>query len=670
MSDSLYRFDSVELNWNTRELFRQGEPVAVEPKALELIHYLLLHRDRAVAKDELARALWPDRVISDTVISQTVRKARISLDDDGERQHVIATVRGYGYRFVATLADPPDPSPVADPADRAKPGQGRASARHAGSRPRAARIRLAAFLGVAVLFAGAVTALVSWIGPGTERSFNPAWATPDQPAIVAMLPFYHDQSSVGDRALAQSLTEALHMRLAELSGIEIRSPRVVGLLLEENPGLAELISRAEADFLLSGTLEPALAADRRELGLELSFERAGSLQAVPLGRFSIPFPDSVESLAEFMQERDTIIRRLTETLLPAMVPALADRRPGTHNPDAFRLLLAAIREVRAVQCDSREVDRLLQRSIEVDPDFDHARMALAWVSYAQYRNCGLAPERLIEADAQIERVLAGNAQHPVALLINTLIQVENGRIEEAYERLAPALHVHPTSPQLRLSLAHALTFAGFLDVAGDELDALIDADPLFLSFEKPHLPLAYLYQGRLEDFLDTAPSLDVPSFRYYRAVAELLRGDEPAARTLLEPASRGNPADLASHMSAALLAVLDGHPEAAIAIVDDIAPARSDGPGLNGETLFQLGRLLHLAGAQERALDRFENALAAGFFCLACLENDSGLAELSDHPRWLAMLDAARQRHLAMAERLDPGLRRSRQEPREVAYGF
>jgi len=80
--------------------------VAVEPRVLELIHYLLVNRDRAVDKGELAEQLWPGRFISDTVISQTVRKARAAVGDDGNRQAVICTVRGYGYRFVA------DPEPV------------------------------------------------------------------------------------------------------------------------------------------------------------------------------------------------------------------------------------------------------------------------------------------------------------------------------------------------------------------------------------------------------------------------------------------------------------------------------------------------------------------------------------------------------------------------------
>lgn len=108
--EAVSRFDEFELNWNTRELFRQGDSVAVEPKTLELIHYLLLHRDRAVSRDELAEALWPGRVISDTVISQIVRKARAAVGDDGERQEVIATVRGFGYRFVAAVREVDSPA--------------------------------------------------------------------------------------------------------------------------------------------------------------------------------------------------------------------------------------------------------------------------------------------------------------------------------------------------------------------------------------------------------------------------------------------------------------------------------------------------------------------------------------------------------------------------------
>ncbi len=669
VSDSKLIFGDYELNWSTHELLRRGTQVAVERKALELLHYLLVHRDRTVSKDEISRAIWPDRVVSDSVISQTISKARSAVDDDGERQKFISTVRGFGYRFVHPVKEQRDaPMPL---------GQSERTEPETAPRPenlgQASQRRLVPYLATAALLV-IIVAVAFSLRPGSDADnyINPAWASADRPPLVGILPFHQEQSSVGDRALAQTLVEALHMRLAEMSDIEIRSPRIISLLLEEEPGPGELMAKAEVDFLLSGILEPSLSADRRELNLELILDREGSLQAVPLGRFSIPYPDSAESLASFIMQRDAIVTRLTQTLLPAMVPRLADREIGTLNPDAFRLLLAAIREVRAVQCDSHEVKSMLRRAIEIDQTFDHARMALAWVAYAQFRNCGQSEDVLQEARSQIQQVLARHAHHPVALLINTLIQVENGQIEEACELLQPALEHHPTSPQLRLSLAHALTFAGFLNVAAEELDALIASDPLFLSFEKPHLPLAYFYQGRIDDFLAAAPSLDVPTFRYYRALAELMRGDEAAASALLITAAQGNPADLGTRMSEALLAILDDRSQSAIELITSLTSTPASKAALNGETLFQLGRLLHLAGADEQALDHFELALGAGFFCLACLENDAELATIADHPRWLEIAQEAQQRQLAMVDRLADGplISRLKKHQQQLAHAL
>ncbi len=108
-------FNGFRIDWDQRELTRNGKVVPVEPKTLEFIHFLIQNRHRTLSKDEIAKAVWPDRVISDSVISQTVRKARKALDDDGETQHTIATVRGFGFRFVAPIDDVPGPGQRAAP---------------------------------------------------------------------------------------------------------------------------------------------------------------------------------------------------------------------------------------------------------------------------------------------------------------------------------------------------------------------------------------------------------------------------------------------------------------------------------------------------------------------------------------------------------------------------
>ena len=107
----LYRFAGCELDVAARELRRAGEPVAIQPKVFELIAYLVEHRDRAVDKGEIQDAVWPGVIVTETSLTQAIRKARIAVGDDANLQTVIRTVHGHGYRFVAELE--PDPAPPA-----------------------------------------------------------------------------------------------------------------------------------------------------------------------------------------------------------------------------------------------------------------------------------------------------------------------------------------------------------------------------------------------------------------------------------------------------------------------------------------------------------------------------------------------------------------------------
>jgi DNA-binding winged helix-turn-helix (wHTH) protein len=95
------RFGDCELDLRWRELRRGGSAVTIQPKVFDLIAYLAEHRDRAVGKDELQGAIWPGVLVTETSLTQAVRKARLALGDEGSQQSVIRTVHGHGYRFVA-----------------------------------------------------------------------------------------------------------------------------------------------------------------------------------------------------------------------------------------------------------------------------------------------------------------------------------------------------------------------------------------------------------------------------------------------------------------------------------------------------------------------------------------------------------------------------------------
>ena len=47
-------------------VLRGGEPVSILSKALELLCYLVLHRERAHTRETLAGLLWPDAPVSYT----------------------------------------------------------------------------------------------------------------------------------------------------------------------------------------------------------------------------------------------------------------------------------------------------------------------------------------------------------------------------------------------------------------------------------------------------------------------------------------------------------------------------------------------------------------------------------------------------------------------------
>ncbi len=98
-----YRFQSYVLDLYTRELLRDGLPVPLPARVFECLCCLIQHRDRAVGRDELARAVFARADVSDVQLAQVVLRSRRALGDDGQKQHTIRTVPRYGFRWVAPV---------------------------------------------------------------------------------------------------------------------------------------------------------------------------------------------------------------------------------------------------------------------------------------------------------------------------------------------------------------------------------------------------------------------------------------------------------------------------------------------------------------------------------------------------------------------------------------
>jgi DNA-binding winged helix-turn-helix (wHTH) protein/tetratricopeptide (TPR) repeat protein len=105
MPRPVYRFGDCTIDASARELRQRGALATLSPKVFDCLIYLIEHRDRAVGRDELIAAVWGKTDVTDTLLGQTVLKARRAVGDSGNGQSVIRTVPRFGYRWVAALRE-------------------------------------------------------------------------------------------------------------------------------------------------------------------------------------------------------------------------------------------------------------------------------------------------------------------------------------------------------------------------------------------------------------------------------------------------------------------------------------------------------------------------------------------------------------------------------------
>lgn len=102
-SSAVLYFGAYRLDIAESRLTRDGLPVALRPKAFDLLAALARRPNELVTKDELLDTVWGRRFITEGVIKSIVGELRGALGDDPRQPRWIETVPRRGYRFVGTL---------------------------------------------------------------------------------------------------------------------------------------------------------------------------------------------------------------------------------------------------------------------------------------------------------------------------------------------------------------------------------------------------------------------------------------------------------------------------------------------------------------------------------------------------------------------------------------
>lgn len=81
-----------------------GRGVRIEPKAFDLLLYFIEHPEETLSRERLVADVWGGKFVTDDAVMVAVYALRQAFDDDSRAPKFIETIRGSGYRWIASTS--------------------------------------------------------------------------------------------------------------------------------------------------------------------------------------------------------------------------------------------------------------------------------------------------------------------------------------------------------------------------------------------------------------------------------------------------------------------------------------------------------------------------------------------------------------------------------------
>jgi DNA-binding winged helix-turn-helix (wHTH) protein/tetratricopeptide (TPR) repeat protein/TolB-like protein len=596
-----YAFGPFRLDAATRVLLRDGDMVALPPKAVDVLFVLVESAGRLVEKTELLAKAWPDTFVEDGNLSVnifTLRKALNAGDDEGE---YIRTVPRRGYTFVAEVTEEPatvrrgiapsgellaTPAPLtAAPARTSHPWFLRAS------------------VGILLIVVVGLSSL-SYV----RTSRRGTVVVPGGANALAVLPFASPGSEPGDEHLGPGLASAIAGRLLFLQKVMVRP---VSSTLKYGDAAQDPLEAGRAlrvDTVLHGTLRKA--GDAVQVDTTLVRVADGT----QLWHWS-----TTTTTRELAQAQVTIADNVATVLEPSATAeerAAVTRAPGS-SPDAYDSYLRA--RSAASQMTSRDVEQAINdftRATDLSPDYADAFSSLA--AYLTLpMNTASTAEKYARGETAARRALALNDTLAEPHTVLGRVAVVNGWDWPTAEReFRTAISRAPYDPEPHFWYSLLLSAKGRHDDALSEIQFALQADPT-----SPRSNLYYgmlLFMARRYDEavaqLKKSPiEMGVHNLQVYlaMALAQAKKGRLDQALATLERASgRTPPPALWTAHRAYILAAASKRSDAEplLAQLSDADPLRPNHT-LIAATLACSGRMDEAIARLERAVEDRESRI-------------------------------------------------------------
>jgi TolB-like protein/DNA-binding winged helix-turn-helix (wHTH) protein/Tfp pilus assembly protein PilF len=377
----VFEFGDFRLDVEERLLLRRdGTAVPLTPRVFDTLHYLVEHSGRLASKESLMAAVWPDCIVEENNLAQTISTLRRIFGDTSGSQRHIATVPGRGYRFVADVEMHDADAGLQQwgiPEAVIAPAEEKAEHLVSVAQPEDRRRFRPIWLATAAVLVLGVATLFFWRG----RTQNPSEAPATIPSAtivlreksIAVLPFANLSDDKENAFFTEGVQDDILTALAKFADLKVISrTSVASYVAGPNRNLREIGQELGVGNILEGSVRRADGKVR--VTAQLIETRTNThLWAETYDR----------ELADVFAIQSEIAQRIATALQAKLAPdekARLDARP-TANSEAYVLYLTA----RGTE-NYLEAEKIYMQAIALDPGF-----ALAYAQ-ASILNSGISVE--------------------------------------------------------------------------------------------------------------------------------------------------------------------------------------------------------------------------------------------------------------------------------------
>jgi len=407
--------------------------------------------------------------------------------------------------------------------------------------------RVAALALVAIVAVGLGGVALNWsLSPSDGESVPPPGVVePSDRKMIVALPF-ENLGPPEDEYFAVGMTDEIAFRLASVAGLGVISRTNAMRYRENRPSLAEIAAELDVEYILEGSIrwqrEPS---SRGRMRIILHLVRAADDLQVWSGRYERVLDDIFAVQGEIAEQ---VIRELEVAIGEPVRQAMSE--PLTDNLEAYNWYLRAMEYRRAEDYSESGLElatQLLDRAVELDPDFARAWAELTWVHSLLYFNDDPSDERRERATAAMDRA---DQLAPDSAAVRAAAGFYYYRVHKdfhrALEEFEIALRGQPGNLDVLIGIGLVRRRLGLWNGSIEILEHALELDPrsgeIANSIGEIHAALREYEQAT--GFFDRAVTLapDQPRFWSSFAFNELNKTREvAAARRLLSRAP--NPGD-------------------------------------------------------------------------------------------------------------------------------